>query len=167
VLEDDAQDGPDHVDARRSTGYVVGAYVKHGAIVSTPYNTVSVLRTIEDVLGLEHLNLHDAGAKPMTDVFDLRQADWSYRAVPSRMLRAETQLPLPAASAEELALRRVKPKHSRGWWVNATRGLDFSKEDINDADRYNRILWKGLMGDRPYPGRKRAAAKLALLEAAR
>jgi YVTN family beta-propeller protein len=167
VLEDDAQDGPDHVDARRSTGYVVGAYVKHGAIVSTPYNTVSLLRTIEDVLGLEHLNLHDAGAKPMTDVFDLRQADWSYRAVPSRMLRAETQLPLPAASAEELALRRVKPKHSRGWWVNATRGLDFSKEDINDADRYNRILWKGLMGDRPYPGRKRAAAKLALLEAAR
>jgi hypothetical protein len=61
----------------------------------------------------------------------------------------------------------VKPKHSRGWWVNATRGLDFSKEDINDADRYNRILWKGLMGDRPYPGRKRAAAKLALLEAPR
>jgi hypothetical protein len=126
-----------------------------------------MLRAIEDVLGLEHLNLHDAGAKPMTDVFDLQQADWSYSAVPSRMLRAETQLPLPAASAEELALRRVKPKHSRAWWVNATRGLDFSKEDINDADRYNHILWKGLMGDKPYPGRKRAAAKLALLEAAR
>jgi hypothetical protein len=70
VLEDDAQDGPDHVDARRSTAYVIGPYVKHGAVVSTPYNTVSMLRTIEDVLGLEHLNLHDAGARPMTDLFD-------------------------------------------------------------------------------------------------
>ena len=51
IVEDDSQDGPDHVDAHRSTAYIVGPYVKHGATVSTYYTTVSVIRTIEDVLG--------------------------------------------------------------------------------------------------------------------
>src|SRR5215467_4429279 len=69
VLEDDAQDGPDHVDAHRSTAYVVGPYVAQGKVVSKRYATINVLRTIEDVLGLEHLSLHDAGVAPMTNVF--------------------------------------------------------------------------------------------------
>ncbi len=53
IVEDDAQDGPDHVDAHRSTAYIVGPYVKKGAVVSSYYTTVSMLRTMEDVLGLE------------------------------------------------------------------------------------------------------------------
>jgi DNA-binding beta-propeller fold protein YncE len=162
VLEDDAQDGPDHVDARRSTGYVVGPYVRHGAVVSTPYNTVSMLRTIEDLLGLEHLNLHDSGARPMTDVFDLRQSEWTFTAVPSRVLRSATTLPLPAASAQELALRPVKPTHDGKWWARATKDFNFRKEDMNNAGRFNRVLWQGLMGDKPYPVRAAAADKLAL-----
>ncbi len=77
IIEDDAQNGADHVDARRSLAFIVGPYVKHHALVSTRYTTVSLLRTIEDVLGLEPLGLNDALALPMTDAFDLGQATWS------------------------------------------------------------------------------------------
>ena len=54
VVEDDAQDGPDHVNAHRSTAYIVGPYVKNHAVISTAYTTVNMLRTIEDILGLDH-----------------------------------------------------------------------------------------------------------------
>src|SRR5256886_17207188 len=69
VLEDDSQDGPDHVDSHRSTAYLAGPFVEHGAIVSTRYTTVDMLRPIEDILGLEHLYLHDGGVHPMAYVF--------------------------------------------------------------------------------------------------
>ncbi|HVP62676.1 MAG TPA: beta-propeller fold lactonase family protein [Myxococcaceae bacterium] len=152
VLEDDSQDGPDHVDAHRSTAYVVGPYVKHRAVVSGRYSTVSMLRTIEDVLGLEHLNLHDHGVRPMTKVFDLRQEQWDFHAVPSSIL-VGTKLPLPkSAVAEALTLApALAPTHDAGWWAQATKGMDFTREDRVDAATYNRLLWKGLMGDRPYP----------------
>ena len=60
VVEDDAQDGPDHVDAHRSIAFVAGPYVKQGAVVSHVYNTVNLIRTIEAVLGLEPVGLNDA-----------------------------------------------------------------------------------------------------------
>jgi YVTN family beta-propeller protein len=151
VVEDDAQDGPDHVDARRSTGYVAGAYVKHNAVVSTHYATVNVLRTIEDLLGLEHLNLHDGGVKPMTDAFDTHQTSWTYSAVPSFILRAETTLPLPAATIAEASLRPVRSSHSADWWAKAFAGFRFDREDMNPAQQFNRVLWQGLMGEKPYP----------------
>jgi DNA-binding beta-propeller fold protein YncE len=154
VLEDDSQDGPDHVDAHRSTGYVVGPYVRHGAVVSTRYATVNMLRTIEDVLDLEHLTLHDGGVAPMTDVFDLRQRSWTYKAEPSDMLRTSTQLPLPPKPAGTAAAT-LRPRHDAAWWAAQTLGFDFRKEDLVDAQRYNRILWKGLMGDRPYPTKRK------------
>ncbi len=150
VLEDDAQDGPDHVDAHRSTGYVVGPYVKHGAVVSTRYATVNMLRTIEDILGVEHMNLHDAGVSPMTDVFDLAQANWSYHAEPSDILRTSTQLPLPP-KATGIATLPLKSTHAAAWWAAQTAGFDFRNEDRNDAQTFNRILWKGLMPTKPYP----------------
>jgi hypothetical protein len=56
ITEDDVQDGPDHVDSHRGTAYVVGPYVKKGSVVSTRYSQVNALRTIEDILGTEHLN---------------------------------------------------------------------------------------------------------------
>ena len=70
VTEDDCQDGPDHVDSHRSTTYVVGPYVKKHAVINTRYNQVSVLRTIEDILGTPHVNLNTAYQRPMADVFD-------------------------------------------------------------------------------------------------
>jgi hypothetical protein len=150
VLEDDSQDGPDHVDSHRSTGYVVGPYVRHGAVVSTRYATVNMLRTIEDVLGLEHLNLHDGGVSPMADVFDLNQRTWSYRAAPSDILRSSTQLPLPPKPAGTATLL-LRPKHDASWWAARTRLFDFRKEDRIDAQAFNHLLWEGLMAGRPYP----------------
>jgi YVTN family beta-propeller protein len=161
VLEDDAQDGPDHVDARRSTAYVAGAYVKHNAVVSQRYTTVNVLRTIEDLLGLEHLNLHDAGATPMVEVLDPQQKEWSYTAVVPPILRNESNLPLPPQTAAELAVPLMHSRHSGQWWAHAFAGMDFTREDANNEDRLNRILWSGMMGARPYPGTLKPAASAA------
>src|SRR5580693_7336067 len=74
VIEDDAQDGPDHVDPHRSIAFIAGPYVKHGAVVSTRYTTVNMVRTIEAVLGLKPIGINDAMAAPMAQVFDTRQA---------------------------------------------------------------------------------------------
>jgi len=71
IIEDDSQDGADHVDSHRATTYVAGPYVKKHAIISTRYDHVSVLRTIEDVLGTEHINLVTTYARPMADAFDI------------------------------------------------------------------------------------------------
>ena len=151
VLEDDSQDGPDHVDAHRTTAYVVGPYVKHDAVVSTYYTTVSMVRTIEDVLGLVHLNLNTATARPMTDIFDLNLKDWTFDAAPSAVL-LRTKLPLsPASRAAVNDLNiAVAPAHDSGYWAKATAGLDFSGEDRVDSAKFNRILWRGLKAG-PYP----------------
>ena len=95
VVEDDAQDGPDHVDAHRSIALVVGPYVKKGAVVSRRYTTVNVVRTIEAVLGLEPMGLTDALAEPMGAVFDPSKADWRFDAQGSR--RAALQQAAAAA----------------------------------------------------------------------
>ncbi len=69
ILEDDAQNGPDHVDAHRSTAYIVSPYVKRNARVSTVYSTTSMLRTIELILGLPPMSQYDAAATPMWECF--------------------------------------------------------------------------------------------------
>ncbi|HEX7156409.1 MAG TPA: beta-propeller fold lactonase family protein [Burkholderiaceae bacterium] len=151
VVEDDAQDGPDHVDAHRSTAFVAGPCVRQGALVSERYTTVNLLRTITDLLGLDHLGLYDATQRPMTEVFDLAQERWSFTAVPSALL-ASTRLPLPEPRAAAVA-----PTHDAAYWIERTRDMDFSEEDKVDAALYNRVLWQGLMGDREYPGGRGAA----------
>ena len=147
VIEDDAQDGPDHVDSHRSIAFVAGAYVKQGTLVTTPYNTVDFLRTIEEVLGLPPMNLNDALARPMADVFNTMPRPWSFAAAPAPILLG-TQLPLPAQAA---GLVVPKPAHDAKYWARVTKGMDFSAEDRFDFAHYNRILWEGLMGDKPYP----------------
>ncbi len=148
VVEDDAQDGPDHVDAHRSTAYVVGPYVRQGAVVSTRYSTVNMLRTIEDVLGIEPLSMYDAYQRPMTDVFDLRQKIWTFDATPSEAL-AQTSLPLPKKSAS--LKRPFVFAHNAKYWADATRGYDWRSEDRINADAYNRVLWNGLKQRQDYP----------------
>ena len=107
VTEDDVQDGPDHVDSHRGTAYVVGPYVKQGAVVSTRYSQVNALRTIEDILGTEHINLNTAFQRPMTDVFDIHSSgDWSFAAEASTVL-ATTTLALAAASGRREVRRRA------------------------------------------------------------
>jgi len=152
IVEDDSQDGPDHVDAHRSTTYIIGPYVKHAAVVSTYYTTVSLVRTIEDVLGLDHLNLNTATAAPMTAVFDLSQKDWTFEAKPSAVL-LKTELPLtPSARAAAQSLPDVPIAHDASYWSEQTKGFDFSAEDRVDADQFNRIVWRGLKNT-PYPSR--------------
>ena len=152
-IEDDAQDGPDHVDAHRTTAYVVGPYVKHGAVVSTYYTTVNMVRTIEDVLGLDHLNLNTATERPMTDVFDLDQKEWTFSAAPSAIL-ATTKLPIPgSAFAPSGGSAGLKSSHDAAYWAEKTAGFDFSREDRVDAEKFNRIVWEGVMGT-PYPAER-------------
>jgi YVTN family beta-propeller protein len=146
IIEDDAQDGPDHVDAHRSVAFVAGPYVKHAAVISDRYTTVNVLKTMEVLLGLKPMNFHDANAKPMANIFDLAQADWTYRARVPDMLRS-TSLPLPPQKGANL----VKPTHDADYWAKKTASFDFSAEDRLDAGTYNRLLWAGLNGGAPYP----------------
>lgn len=151
VIEDDAQNGRDHVDARRSMAFVVGPYVRQGALVSTRYTTVNVLRTIEAVLGLKPMNLNDALAMPMGDLFDPAQSSWTYRAEASDVLRT-TQLPIPADRFAAPAGERAEacPGRSSAWWAQAMRGQDFRTEDVLDTAAFNAALWRGL-GTGPAP----------------
>lgn len=150
VIEDDAQNGADHVDARRSIALVVGPYVRQGALVSTHYTTINVLRTIESVLGLQPLGLNDALATPMADLFDPGQAHWSFRATAADVLRT-TQLPIPAGRFDrDASTASTAPRRTAAWWATAMRGQDFRTEDHLDAAAFNAALWKGL-GTGPEP----------------
>jgi YVTN family beta-propeller protein len=160
IVEDDAQDGPDHVSAHRSLAFVLGPYVKQGAVVSKPYNTVSMVKTIEEVLGLEPLGLNDALAAPMAEVFDssLSPATFTYAAKVPEILRS-TALPVPAATASNTVAHHVSiamagrhRRHGADYWERAMHGQNFDREDALDTPRFNRALWRGIMGNRAYPG---------------
>ena len=146
VVEDDAQDGGDHVDSHRTTAYVAGAYVKN-AVVSKPYTTLNFMRTMEEVLGLPPMNLNDALAAPMSEIFNTSPTAWTFTATPAAMLYC-TQLPLPAPFQA-----CNNPTPDAKYWSRVTKGMDFDDADLVDGQTFNRILWKGMMGNRPYPSR--------------
>jgi len=152
ITEDDCQDGPDHVDSHRATAYVVGPYVKKNAVVSTHYSQVNALRTIEDILGTQHMNLNTASQPPMADVFDINASpdDWEFKAVASTVLKTTDLLPKDG-SVNFAKGPDVVPKHDAAYWTKATKGFDFSDADLIPPARYNQVLWKGLMGGKPYP----------------
>ena len=83
VVEDDAQNGPDHVDAHRSTAFVVSPYVKRQTVVSRMYTTTSMLRTIELILGLPPMSQYDAGATPMWRCFTPTPNNTAFTALPA------------------------------------------------------------------------------------
>lgn len=154
VIEDDAQDGGDHVDSHRTIAFIAGAWVKPGALVSTEYNTIDFIRTIEEVLGIQPMNLNDVLARPMADVFTTTpDLGWTFKATPSAYLYG-TQLPLPPRPAGTVVPRST---HDATYWAGVTKGMDFTSEDRFDFATYSRILWKGLMGDRPYPETRHGA----------
>jgi hypothetical protein len=82
----------------------------------------------------------------MADIFNTTPSNWSFTATPSPYLYA-TQLPLPQSAGVIL----VESTHNAKYWAQVTKGMDFSDADRVDPAVYNRILWKGMMGDRPYP----------------
>ena len=160
VIEDDAQNGGDHVDAHRSIGLVAGAYVRQGAVISKRFTTVSMLRTIEEALGLPPLGINDGLAEPMAELFDLDQADWSYSAKVPDVLRT-TDLPLPASDGESGGVKKTDagdcfetPVRTAAYWESAMQGQNFVEEDRLDTAQFNEALWRGMKGeDAPLPGR--------------
>ena len=146
VIEDDSQDGADHVNSHRATTYFVGPYVKKHAVVSTAYSQPNVLRTIEDIFGTEHLNLNTYYARPMADVFDTKSSGkWSFHAEASTLLKYTT-LNLDPKTTAFVKWPDLKPTHDAQYWAEKTKGFDFSQEDRVPAELYNKILWEGLKG---------------------
>ena len=146
IVEDDAQDGPDHVDAHRSVCFFAGPYVKQHAVVSERYSTVNMLATIEDILGTQHLSIYDAYQRPMSAVFDLHQKDWTFHAT--------EPAPFAAAFTGGGAKRDRAEFHFRrtpAYWARETKGMRWDREDENPAPLIERIYWDGLNPGMPYP----------------
>ena len=161
ITEDDSQDGADHVDSHRTTTYFLGPYVKQHAVVSTGYSQPNLLRTIEDIVGTEHLNLNTYYARPMADVFDVKSSgEWTFKAVASTLLKLTT-LGLNNEEVEFTPGPDLKPTHNVEYWAAKTRGFDFSGEDRVPAELYNKILWEGLKGT-PAPTAKTRFLKVAV-----
>ncbi len=160
VIEDDSQDGPDHVDSHRATAYVAGAYVKQHAIVSTRYNQVNMLRTMEDILGTAHISLLTANATPMSDVFDISgPGNWFYTATASTILKTTTLQAAIQTGVRYAAGPDIRPLHNAAWWAKKTAGFDFSVEDRVPTALFNRVLWEGTKPGVAYP---RTAANSAV-----
>jgi YVTN family beta-propeller protein len=156
VVEDDAQNGPDHVDAHRSTAFVISPYVKSGSVVHTMYNSTNVLRTIEDILGVDHLGLNDANALPMSDLFIKQPNLQPYTALIPGILCEPPVDPdlVPACKNPQghTITRAITSLHDGKWWAQMTKGFNFNHPDMINSDQFNRILWRGTMGDdKPYP----------------
>jgi DNA-binding beta-propeller fold protein YncE len=141
AIEDDPQAGWDHVSGYRTTAYCISPWAKRGAVVSTQYNTTSVIRTMEQILGLPPMNQFDGSATPMFDCFR-EEADFTpFVAVPNRV-PLDQMNPAPAKIADA-ALRRD---------VVASAKMNFREVDKAPEDQLNRILWRAMKGSRvPYP----------------
>jgi YVTN family beta-propeller protein len=133
VIEDDAQNGPDHVDAHRTTGFVVSPYCRRGAVDSTLYTTASMVRTMELILGLPPMTQYDAGATPMFN---------SFQKTPQADQYAVLQ---PKVNLDAINGKKAP-------FAKESAAMDFSEYDLAPEDQLNRILWHVAKGmDTPYP----------------
>jgi YVTN family beta-propeller protein len=139
ILEDDAQNGPDHVDAHRSPVYLAGGFIKKGFVDHTPYTTASVLRTIELILGLPPMTQYDAAAIPMWRCFNNTPDHQSFSYIPNII---------------DLNERNT----AENKWQQMSERFDFTAEDkVNDSE-FNEVIWKAVRGvDSPCPPSVRAA----------
>lgn len=141
AIEDDPQAGWDHVSGYRTTAYCISPWAKRGAVVSTQYNTTSVIRTIEQILGLPPMNQFDASATPMFDCFREEPDYAPFTAVPNRV-PLDQMNPEPA-KVTDAVLRRD---------AVASAQMNFREVDKAPEDQLNRILWRAMKGSRvPYP----------------
>lgn len=141
VVEDDAQDGADHVDSHRSLLYFAGGHVARGAVVHTSYATPSVLRTIELLLGLPPLGRNDAVAPAIAEAFVDAPSPGTFRAIVPAVLRT-TKLDLPAPAPGETPARARGDADS---WDARTAGMDFSHEDRVPSAEFNEALYCALV----------------------
>ncbi len=139
VIEDDAQNGPDHVDAHRTVGLVISPYTKKKHVDSTQYATVSMIRTMELILGLEPLSQYDAAARPMFESFTDKADEAAYKHTPA-----------------EIDLTAKNGRTAYG--ADRSAKMDFSEYDKIDDFELNEILWHAVMGkDAPEPPAVRRA----------
>jgi len=130
VLEDDAQNGADHVDSHRSPAFVLSPYTRRGVVDSTMYNTTSMLRTIELLLGLRPMTTFDAAARPMFSAF-------ANTANPAPYVAEKPRIPLDTRNAASTATAARSAR------------IDFSEADRIDDDELNDILWLAIRGTEP------------------
>ena len=141
AIEDDPQAGWDHISGYRTTAYCISPFAKRNATISTQYNTTSILRTIEQILGLPPMNQFDASATPMFDCFQQTANLKPFDSVPSN-IPLDQMNPDPKAIRDELL---------RGQ-ANVSATLNFREIDRAPEDTLNRILWHAMKGSRqPYP----------------
>lgn len=138
VIEDDAQGGPDHVDAHRTVGLVISPYIRRGAVDSTMYSTASFIHTMELILGLPPMTQYDAAAVPLYNAFTPQPNLLAYYNLEPRV---------------DLEARNP----SKGAGATASAKLDFSAPDRADPDALNAILWHALKPDIPQPAPVRSA----------
>ncbi len=141
AVEDDPQNGWDHVSGYRTTAYVASAYTRRGAVVHTQYNQTSLLRTMELILGLPPMNQMDATATPMFDCFSNTPDFTAFDAVTN-------SVPLDEMNKSPKRIPDSVLRHDA--YVSAK--LPLEKEDQCPEDLFNRILWRAMKGSQvPYP----------------
>jgi phospholipase C len=126
VIEDDAQNGPDHVDAHRMPAQVISPYTQTGKIDSTFYSTVSVLRSIEQIVGIGAMTQFDAAATPLTASFSSKPNLAPYDAVVPSTLGEINGASAPMAAASQ--------------------GMDFSQQDSAPEKQLNDAIWQSVKG---------------------
>lgn len=145
ILEDDAQNGPDHVDAHRSPAYVVGPYVKRKFVDHTMYSTSSMLRTMELILGMPPMSQYDAAATPMWRCFTSTPDFTSYTSIPA-----------------QIDITEVNTKHTTSAKLSAT--FDFSKEDRVPDLLFSEVIWKAVKGENSKMPAPRRSAFVKLVD---
>jgi hypothetical protein len=138
VLEDDAQDGPDHVDSHRSVLLVISAY-NRGGVFHRFVNTSDVLATMEEILGLDKLSKFDYYGRPLREIFGTTPNVTPYVSLKS-----------------EHPLNELNPAKSPT--AEASLELNLDQVDAADEAAFNRVLWSILKGTQPYPGTKRMSS---------
>ncbi len=139
IIEDDPQDGWDHVDGHRSLCLVLSPHTKRRQVISQFYNQTSVLHTMERILGVPPMNQMDALAPVLSACFTDKADLTPYKARPATV------------KLDELNPTKGKLKGKALYWAEKSLALDFSKPDVADEDTLNRILWHAAKGDEEYP----------------
>ena len=141
VVEDDSQDGWDHVSAYRTSAMVISPYSKISKTIHTAYNQPSMVRTIEQILGMPPMNIQDAIATPMFDCFNETPDFTPYVSVKNQIPLDEMNPPLTALSGKQLNFARL------------SMDKQFDGIDKGNDELFNKILWFSTMGNIPYPSR--------------
>ena len=139
IVEDDAQNGPDHVDAHRTTAYVVGGFVKRKFIDHTMYSTSSMLRTMELILGMPPMTQYDAAAEPMWRCFTSTADLTPFVSLPSNI----------NLNDKNIAINK---------WQQKSETFDFTKEDSAPDLEFSEVIWYAVKGEKfLFPGPRRSA----------